>query len=65
MAREKRIHKTPNGGDYSELVYMNSAFEEVDKEQATNGVIYEWKNNGELVGTTYCVLNGKELINRS
>ncbi len=53
MARERNNKKTPLGGDYSELVYVNDMLQEVSKEDATQCIIYERKNNDEIVGITY------------
>ncbi len=53
MARVRNNDKTPLGGDYSELVYVNDMLHEVEKAEATQCIIYERKNDGEVVGITY------------
>ena len=54
MAKKERINgKTPSGGDYSELVYLDENFKNVDEKDAKFCVIYEYLNDGTVVGTTY------------
>ncbi len=45
--------KTPNGGDYSVITYMDDAGNVVDESVATKCVIRECKNDGALVAETY------------
>lgn len=59
MATYKRINeKTPNGGDYSEIFYLNDKNDPADETVATHFIIRECKireckNNGELVSETF------------
>ena len=54
MATYKRINeKTPNGGDYSEIFYLNDKNDLADDTLATLFIIRESKNNGELVSETF------------
>lgn len=49
----KRVNeKTPSGGDYSEIYYLNDKHEEVPPEQATQYIIRECKKDGTLVMET-------------
>lgn len=53
MATHKRVNKkTPSGGDYSEIYYMNDNFEVVDETEATLCKILECKANGDLIFET-------------
>ncbi len=45
--------KTPNGGDYSEVVYLNDAGDIVDETLATNCIIRECTADGVLICETY------------
>lgn len=57
MATVERIdEKTPSGGDYSELVYLNDDMEPVDESVATKCVIRECMSDGTLVNETFGVL---------
>ena len=54
MATYKRINeKTTNGGDYSEIFYLNDKNDPADETVATHFIIRECKNNGELVSETF------------
>ena len=54
MATYKRINeKTPNGGDYSVILYLNDKNDPADETVATHFIIRECKNNGELVSETF------------
>lgn len=44
---------TPNGGDYSEIVYLDDNNNVVDENTATKCVIRECKNDGTLVAETF------------
>ena len=49
----KRIYeKTPAGGDYSEIFYLDDIGNSTDEEIATNCIIRECKQDGELVSST-------------
>ena len=57
MATIERVdEKTPSGGDYSELVYLNDDMEPVDESVATKCVIRECMSDGALVNETFGVL---------
>ncbi len=50
----KRVYeKTPSGGDYSEIYYLNDEHKEVPQEEATQFIIRECKKDGTLVTETY------------
>lgn len=51
---EKRIGPTPNGGDYSILVWLDSNGDVVeDRDQAVEGIIMEFTKDYKLVYSTY------------
>ena len=57
MATHKRTNeKTPRGGDYSEIYYLDKDGNIVDETTATKCVIRECKQNGELICETWGVL---------
>lgn len=45
--------KTPNGGDYSEMFFLDKDRKLTNEENAVMCVIRECKKNGELVAETY------------
>ena len=52
-----RIYEpTPNGGDYSEMIFLDDNHNVVPEEKATKGVIRECKMDGTLVHETFCSL---------
>ena len=51
---------TPNGGDYSELHFLNDRNDEVEKSEATHCVIRECKWDGTLVGETWAIMESRE-----
>lgn len=54
MAKRKRVSgKTPNGGDYSEIVFYDDKMKPVDEKDATRCVISEYKKDGTLIESTY------------
>lgn len=48
--------KTPNGGDYSEMIFLDDNNNIVPEEKATRGVIRECRKDGTLVAETFCSL---------
>ncbi|MBR4458765.1 MAG: hypothetical protein IKS31_07400 [Clostridia bacterium] len=60
MVSEKRIGRTPAGGDYSEVFYMDMKHNLVDKEKAEIAMIHECKNDGTLICETICMFDRKE-----
>ena len=44
---------TPNGGDYSEIFYLNYDGDLVDENVATHAIIRECKNDGTLVNEIF------------
>lgn len=60
MKEKVRYGKTPNGGDYSKIVYMNDDDEVVDESVATQCRILEYKKNGKLVQETFAFLSRKK-----
>ena len=59
MVSEKRIGKTPSGGDYSEVFYMDKKHNLVDKEKAEVAIFRECKEDGALVNETICLYNNR------
>jgi len=53
MAFERVDGKTPSGGDYSEMHYLNDAHDEVEPEAATQFIIRECLEDGTLIKATY------------
>lgn len=57
MTSEKVLGKTPNGGDYSEIFYLDADNNAVEANKATHAIIRECTNDGRLVFETRCVVN--------
>ena len=57
MTQIRTNEKTPNGGDYSEIFFMNDVGELVDETIATRCAIRECKADGTLVNETFGVCN--------
>ncbi|MBP3209503.1 MAG: hypothetical protein J6M64_06335 [Oscillospiraceae bacterium] len=58
MATHERVNeKTPSGGDYSEIFYLNEKHDLVEPENATECIINEYLADGTLIHTTYGVMN--------
>ena len=53
VTHERYNRPTPNGGDYSEIFYMDDNGNYVDKKVATKAVIYECKNDGTAINITF------------
>ena len=53
ITSERSDHVTPNGGDYSEIFYLDENGNSVDKEMATRAVIKEYKKDGTLIYETF------------
>ena len=54
----KRIEgKTPSGGDYSEIWYIDKNGNVVDEDAATNCIVNECQNDGRIVATTRAIIN--------
>ena len=53
MTSEKKYHKTPAGGDYSEIVFLDDHMNVVDSTVATRCVIRECKLDGTLLKETW------------
>jgi len=49
MKTKKVIGKTPNGGDYSEIVFLDKDHNIVDEKEAEIAMIRECKEDGTLV----------------
>ena len=53
---------TPNGGDYSEMFYLDANDDIVsDPKLAARGVIRECLNDGTLIGTTWFEAGDKDV----
>lgn len=59
MTHTRINEKTPTGGDYSEILYLDDAGNLVDETVATKCVIRECKNDGTLVNETFGVCDAK------
>lgn len=58
MKTKERIDgKTPNGGDYSEIYYLDKNKKPCDKGSATRVFIRECTAEGKLVQETYGIIN--------
>ena len=53
MTYEKIIDKTPSGGDYSEIFYLDDKGNSTDSDKATHCIIRECKNDGTLLKETF------------
>ena len=56
----RKYHKTPHGGDYSEIHYLDDQSNVVDSSAATRCVILEFKMDGTFVYETWGYLNRKK-----
>lgn len=56
---ERKYHKTPAGGDYSEIHYLDDNQNEVEPEYATHGMILEFKMDGTRLKETYFLCERK------
>ena len=52
----KIYEPTPNGGDYSEMIFLDDNNNIVPEEKATHCVIRECKKDGTLVAETFGTL---------
>ena len=58
MSEVQRVDElTPNGGDYSEIIYMNDNWDVVDEDVATKCVIRECAADGSLICETFGVIS--------
>lgn len=57
MKTERIDEPTPNGGDYSEIYYMDDDGNVVEKENAKKAVIRECKKSGELISETWLAMD--------
>lgn len=53
ITHERYNRPTPNGGDYSEIFYLDDDGKYVDKKKATKAVVYECKNDGTAINRTF------------
>ena len=53
MAFERINEKTPNGGDYSEIHFLDDKNNEVEEKNATHCVIRECMNDGSVIKETW------------
>lgn len=57
MVNYKRIEeKTPNGGDYSEIYYMDKYGNPTDEDEAVTCIIRECKSDGALLNEIHGVV---------
>ena len=54
MTHKRIDERTPSGGDYSEIYYLDKDNNVVDESAAVKCVIRECKADGTLVFETYC-----------
>lgn len=59
MKSERKVGKTPNGGDYSEIFYMDKDHNLVEKERAEICIIRECKENGQIISEIIGFCNGQ------
>jgi len=57
MKSEKVMGKTPNGGDYSEIFYLDADGNSVEASEAVRCVIRECLIDGTLVKETWGVMD--------
>ena len=57
MISKKIYEKTPNGGDYSEIFYLDDNGNYIDFSNAKKCIIRECKIDGSLVCETYGICN--------
>ena len=62
---EKRVHKTPRGGDYSILYCYNDNWEPCSREQATQCKIYEMTNDDKVLNVVIGRFNAKSEFDKS
>ena len=60
MTHERSYGKTPKGGDYSEIWYLNSKWEPVEKEEATMAEVTEYKSDGSFIASTIALFNRED-----
>ena len=60
MKSQTFYEKTMNGGDYWTIVYTNKMGDRVEQSEATNFIVYEYTNDGELVHTAYGFYGSQE-----
>lgn len=57
MAKYKRIEeKTPSGGDYSEIYYMDEDGNPTDEDEAVTCIIRECKSDGTLLNEIHGIV---------
>lgn len=57
---ERLNEKTPNGGDYSEVFYLDEDGKPADKEVAVTAVVRECMNDGSLIMETIASLRDSQ-----
>ena len=53
MKTQKVVEKTPNGGDYSEIFFLDEKNNIVEEKEATRCIIRECLKDGTLIKETY------------
>ena len=53
VVSERRYGKTPSGGDYSEMFYLDKDHNLVEPEAATECMIHECKADGTIINVVY------------
>ena len=57
MAKVERVEeRTPYGGDYSEIHYLDANRNPVEPEKATQMVIWECRKDGTIINTTTALM---------
>ena len=60
MAKVERVNeKTPNGGDYSEIHYLDADMNPVEPEEAFQMIVWECKKDGTIIRTTRALCEPK------
>jgi hypothetical protein len=57
VTSERREGPTPNGGAYSEIIYLDDNMNLVDKTEATQAEILEYNDANQVIQRTYGRIN--------